>query len=286
MPVNKYFNQVPDQFNNEQALVEDLLIESIQINGMDCIYILRDSVSSVDIVFGEDPSSLFERTYEIEMYVTEAEGWLAGGIFTSKFGGMQANYTTDIVVAKKQFSKYVPSELRIKPREGDLIYIPVFKRLFEIVYVNKDTMYYTLGNKNPYIYKMTIEEFTYSHEKFNTDYEEINEIEDFSSYILVLPLSSGSGAYWKDEIVSSGSTYATVKDWFPSNTTIHLHTVNGEFTRGANLVGELSGTTYSIGDYDPLLDATLYSHGDNKEMEVVSNTIIDRTEVNPFGTFN
>ncbi len=287
MPTNKYFDTVPYQKNSEHILLEDLLVESIEINGMDCIYILRDSHSTVDIVFGEDPSSKFERTYEMELYPTSADNWFSGGLFTSKFGGMQANYQVTLVVARRKFAGYVPYELRQKPREGDLIYIPVFNKLFEIVYVSKDSAnFYKLGNKEAYIYEMTVEEFTYSHENFKTDYEEINNVEDQSGYILVVPVNTGSGAFWKDEIVYSGDSSGVVKEWFPSNSVLHLHTVIGEFTQGANLTGEISGTTYKIGDIDPLLDSTTFSHGDNKEFEEVSNTIIDRTEVNPFGTFN
>ena len=62
---NRYFKQGT---RNEQNLYEDIILESIQIHGLDIEYLPRELVNK-DIVTGEDIMSRFEDAYTIEMYL-------------------------------------------------------------------------------------------------------------------------------------------------------------------------------------------------------------------------
>ena len=69
MAKNSFFKHT----SNEQQVVEDLTIESIQIHGQDMVYIPRTLVNQ-DVLFGEDSISEFTSGTEIEMYVESVTG--------------------------------------------------------------------------------------------------------------------------------------------------------------------------------------------------------------------
>ena len=62
-----------------------------------------------------------------------------------------------------------------RPQEGDLIYTPVIKKLFEISFVDHDEPFYQLDN-NP-VYKLRCKQFEYSQEAIDTGITEIDAVE-------------------------------------------------------------------------------------------------------------
>ena len=129
MAVSHYFNNYSGVATNEQRLMEDVITESIKIMGHDVYYIPREGFNATDILFGENPQSKFERAYHMEMYLANVEGYEGDGDFFSKFG-LEIRDTSNFVVSRLTFEKYVPSSLAIRPREGDLIFIPVMNKIF------------------------------------------------------------------------------------------------------------------------------------------------------------
>lgn len=178
MPTNPYFNQI--SFAQEQTLVEDLVVESIQIHGQNFYYIKRDQVTQ-DSVFNEDVLSEFNDAYELEMYIEDAEGFAGEGDFLSKFG-LQIRDQLNVLVSKKRFLESTPLTI---PREGDLIYFPLVDRCFEIQFVEDEIPFYQLGKM--YVYKLTTELFEYSHEEFNTEIEEIDDITEQNITTTIVP---------------------------------------------------------------------------------------------------
>ena len=83
MTSNLYFNN--HAFHGEQNLIEDLIVESIKIYGLDVQYLPRTIVAE-DSFFGEDPLSKFTDSYEMEMYIKNVEGFEGEGDFLSRFG--------------------------------------------------------------------------------------------------------------------------------------------------------------------------------------------------------
>jgi hypothetical protein len=65
---------------------------------------------------------------------------------------------------KKLYTASEPSITR--PREGDLIYFPLSRSLFEINFVEHESPFYPLGKR--YSYFLTCEMFSYSMEKIAT----------------------------------------------------------------------------------------------------------------------
>ena len=162
--------------SGEQNLVEDLSIESIKINGRDMVYIPRQLLDE-DKLFGEDNSAKFTKGYEFEMYVQSVNGFEGDGDILSKFG-IQINDRMELVVSRKRFEQEVtPYQPTItRPREGDLIFFPLSKTIFEINFVEHENPFYQLGKL--YTYLLICETFTYGQEEIDTGFSTLDELED------------------------------------------------------------------------------------------------------------
>ena len=176
---NPYFNFKEE---SEQDLVEDLVTESIEIHGEDFMYIPRKLVSP-DEILGEDRFSKFEHAYPITAYMENANGFEGQGAFIQRFGGM-INYSATLLIARRKWEQLVgqfgQTILPNRPCEGDLIYYPLTDSMFEIKYVDDKNPFAQLGAF--YTYKLTIELFQYSSERFETDYKEINDFESLKTF--------------------------------------------------------------------------------------------------------
>ncbi len=161
--------------SGEQNLVEDLSVESIKINGRDMIYIPRQLLDE-DKLFGEDNSAKFSKGYEFEMYIQSVNGFEGDGDILSKFG-IQINDRMELVVARKRFEQevttYEPSITR--PREGDIIFFPLSRTLFEINFVEHENPFYQVGKL--YTYLLICETFSYGQEDLETGFSRVDDFE-------------------------------------------------------------------------------------------------------------
>jgi len=176
--VNVYFSQGT---RNEQYLVEDLIIESLKIYGQELFYIPRKLVSKDDIL-GEDRLSEFKVLYPIEMYFENVDSFDGQGAFIQKFGLMMEQSAT-LVVARRRWDqmvgRYGQTIVPTRPCEGDLLYFPLTKGLFEIKFVKHQDPFYQLGKL--YVYKLQVELFQYSSERINTGIAEVDQFEDLKT---------------------------------------------------------------------------------------------------------
>lgn len=287
MPVNPLFNH-DDQINNtEKLMLEDHIVELIQVQGIDVYYLPRASVQDIDTLFGENVQSRFERAYIIEMYPNNAEGWSGSSDFFSRFG-LGALDNCSFVVARRTFEKYVPTNVCLRPSEGDLIYVPVMQKIFEITFVDEEKLFFAKGGRIPYCYELTCEAFRSGNEKMATQIPEIDIIDDLTSWTVTLNVT-GVGSYHKGEKVYQGANlaYSTaqakVADWQKGNNSIILTEIIGKFEPGSNLHGVSSNTSRLIANTDTLGDATYYDLYDNKIIQTEANTIMNLDETNPFG---
>lgn len=179
MATNPYFTQGT---SNEQTILEDLIVESLKIYGQDVYYIPRTLVNK-DIVLGEDVLSTFDSATLIEMYFEDVDDFQGQGTFLQKFG-LEIEKSATLVVARRTWTKTITSaglgRIPNRPSEGDLIYFPMTKKLFEIRFVEHEDPFYQL--RNLYVYKLRIETFQYSSERLNTGVAVIDEIETDFTY--------------------------------------------------------------------------------------------------------
>lgn len=151
---------------NEQNLIDDLVIESIQIYGLDIIYLNR-KLTGVDNILNEDDISVFDETHEFEVYVKNVEGFEGEGDFLSRFG-LQIRDQVTFTVAHRTFEKYATRDNAdlTRPYEGDLIYFPLNEKLFKVMHVEHESVFYQTGALQ--VYDMRCELFEYSGERFDT----------------------------------------------------------------------------------------------------------------------
>lgn len=206
--INPYFTQGT---SNEQYLIEDLIIESLRIYGKEMFYIPRTLVSKDDIL-GEDRLSKFTSSYPIEMYIENVEGFEGQQAFMQKFGLMMEQSAT-LVVARRRWEQLIGrfgvTTIPTRPNEGDLIYFPMSKGLFEIKYVRHQDPFYQLGRL--YVYKLQVELFQYASERLETGNEDIDIFETLKTYSTDVA-DSNSGGVFDVQVTNGGTgyTYATV----------------------------------------------------------------------------
>ena len=63
MATSQYFNNFDS--TAEQRLYNSLINETIQIWGIDTMYIPRSTDSAVDLIFGDDPTKKFSSAYAV-----------------------------------------------------------------------------------------------------------------------------------------------------------------------------------------------------------------------------
>jgi len=179
MARNTYFSQGT---TNEQNLMEDIIIESMKIYGQDLFYIPRTLISK-DEILGEDRLSKFTNSYPIEMYFENIDNFDGQGAMLQKFGLMMEQSAT-LVVARKRWNQLIGSSgntiIPSRPCEGDLIYFPLTKGLFEIKFVKHQDPFYQLGKL--YVYKLQVELFQYASEKLDTGIADIDVFETLKSF--------------------------------------------------------------------------------------------------------
>lgn len=203
--VNVYFSQGT---RNEQYLIEDLIIESLKIYGQEMVYIPRTLVSK-DEILGEDRLSKFTSAFPIEMYFENVDSLDGQGAFIQKFGMMMEQSAT-LVVARRRWEqlvgRYDVTTLPQRPNEGDLIYFPLTKGLFEIKFVKHQDPFYQLGKL--YVYKLQVELFQYASERIDTGIKEIDAFESLKSFTTNTSLTP-YGEVIGVNMTNQGSGYTT-----------------------------------------------------------------------------
>ena len=99
MAKNYYFENYGNSM--EQSLIEDLVIESIRIYGIDVWYLPRTLVAKDDLL-NEDDLSSFNEAYMVEMYVKSVDGFEGEGDFLSKFG-LQIRDAVTLTIAQRVY---------------------------------------------------------------------------------------------------------------------------------------------------------------------------------------
>ena len=126
MATNPHFQHF--DATNEQYLVQDLIIESIKIYGHDVYYMPRTLVNE-DTLYSEDTISAFNDAYVVEMYIKNVDGFEGEGDFMSRFG-LEIRDQITFSVAQRTFKNLLLDSTYDRPKEGDIIYFPLTKKVF------------------------------------------------------------------------------------------------------------------------------------------------------------
>ena len=296
MTTNVYFSKGTP---NEQHLYEDLAIEAIQIYGHDVFYIPRTLVNK-DELFGESALSRFDDAYGIEMWMETQEGYEGEKELVSRFG-LEIRDETTFVVSRRRWDNTVSNDANLivssRPDEGDLVYMPTVKKLFEISFVDHDDPFYQVDNLP--VYKLYCRTFEYSSEVLDTGIAAIDDIEtQRSTDFLGFEISGeqASGVIFNENIgLEWGTIYATGDgDVMQEDGTTNPNTV-GDNLLGENEEGFAAVILEDSDDYYTFVViqeayslATQDTQSENEWFEdrvtgIVGDPVLDFTESNPFG---
>ena len=149
----------------EQRLVQDLINEQLRMFGVEITYLPRKIVNR-DNIFREVESSKFDDNFLLEAYVNTYEGYTGAGDIMTKFG-MSLKDELVVTISKERWEDFIApflvsmsetsDEIVVegRPREGDLIYFPLGKRIFEVKFVEHEKPFYQLGKG--YVYELQCE---------------------------------------------------------------------------------------------------------------------------------
>jgi hypothetical protein len=285
MPTSPYFPTYYSGTTGEQGLLQDLVDEQIKLFGTDIYYmprtLLKDNTLD-DIVYNK-----YLEQFQIEMILQNVEGFGSPSEFISKFG-LRITDEVKFSVSQRRWDNEVAEHnptLTVdgRPNEGDLLYFPLTKDLYEIKFVEREDPFYQLGKI--YYYTMTAEIYEYGSDDISTGIAEIDEIETLFSSAIALTLGvGGTGDFTINETITGGTTGVTaeVKSW--DNATRVLQVINrtGTFATGESITGNDSGSVWVVGTFDTL-NNTNSEYDQNRVIEDSADNIIDWTEGNPFG---
>ena len=194
----------------EQTFMENLIVESIELYGQNVYYLPRIYVNR-DTILNEVETSRFEQALSVRAYVNNVEGWEGQGDLLSKFGVRIEDKTT-FIFSRKKFTTAVDDNAVLnvegRPNEGDLIWFPATRHLFEIKFVEAERPFYQLGKG--YVWECQCELFEYSDEDLDTGVAEIDAIETaFANAIKLVMDAGGTGAFTVGEEIVGDLYLAT-----------------------------------------------------------------------------
>jgi len=313
-PTNVFFSPA---VRTEQLLYEDLIIEGLRMYGQDVLYIPRSAITT-DEILNEDYSQ-FELAYQVEMYIANTDGFEGDGNLLSKFG-LEIRDQATFIVAKRRFRQLVEINQNAlaaeRPREGDLIYLPLSNSMFEIKFVEHEQPFYRLSDLPTY--ELQCELFEYTSERFETGIESIDDFERDGATRTVIEITGGTTGFAAGDkvyqVIQQGSSdveeiivtaevadFVSTRDAEPSQgitrqgdlTLVQVASSDGEVrtmnTDSGNLFYEEDDTDtgwevtkiYDLDDVDKYIPEDTFA--DNSRFEVEGDDIIDFSEINPFG---
>ncbi len=201
MALNPFFLQGS---STEQFLIQDLINEQLKIYGIDVYYLPR-KILNLDDILREAETSKFDDSFLIEAYLDNYEGYTPGSDIMTKFG-LRLKNEINLIISKERFEDFISPFLAglneglvdntltgfepllaKRPSEGDLIFFPLGKRLFEIKRVEFEKPFYQLG-KN-YVFELQCELYEYENELIDTSIDIVDKVVEDEGYITTLDLS-------------------------------------------------------------------------------------------------
>lgn len=205
MARNFYFSE---KVRSEINLYEELIIEALKIYGQDVYYLPRTIVNE-DTLLGDDPASQFASSYKIEMYIENVEGFDGEGDLFTRFG-VEIRDECTFVVSKNRWSNQVARADNAlqgdRPTEGDLIYLPLSKSMFEIRHVEHEQPFYQIENVPTYKMRCTL--FEYTGEDMDTGNTLIDSLEKDYAYqykvCTIAPKKATASLLFDEDYIDSG----------------------------------------------------------------------------------
>jgi hypothetical protein len=196
MPTSPYFPTYYAGHSGEQGLVQDLVDEQIKLFGTDIYYIPK--IVLKDNTLDEVRYTKYQEQFQIEMLLQNVMGFGDNTEFISKFG---LRITDEIIfrVSTRRWDEEVADHspnltVTSRPNEGDLLYFPLTKDIYEIKFVGKEEPFFQFGKIQ--FYAITAEIYEVGSDDFDTGIAEIDAVEQlFDNSIKLFMDPGGSGDF-------------------------------------------------------------------------------------------
>jgi hypothetical protein len=285
---------IRDNVRSEQNLYEDIVIESLKIYGQDVYYLPRDTVYE-DKIFGDEIPARYNSSYKIEMYIDNIEGFDGEGDLFTRFG-VEIRDECTFVVSRRRWNQTIGGDNDInseRPREGDLVYLPLSKSMFQITAVEDDQPFFQLSNLP--VFKCRAHLFEYNSEDFDTGIKEIQDIEKNYGYtyllkILGADINNRKPIYPGNIITQNQSgvlVTAEVAKYSDSDGTIHAVNLSSSNATYKQFQADSSITVDSASNIHTIQTVTelnkLSEDEQNTDFGSFGDDFLDFSESNPFG---
>ena len=202
MPTSSYFPTYYQGHSGEQGLVQDLVDEQIKLFGTDIYYIPK--IVLQDSTLDEVRYTKYQEQFQIEMLLQNVTGFGDNAEFISKFG---LRITDEVIfrVSTRRWDEEVADHspnltVTSRPNEGDLLYFPLTKDIYEIKFVGKEEPFFQFGKIQ--FYAITAEIYEVGSDDFDTGVTEIDAIEQlFDNAIKLVMDPGGAGDFTVGEEV-------------------------------------------------------------------------------------
>ena len=308
----------------ERNLYQELITESIQIFGHDCHYIDRESVGedtflgedalskfvharkiemyTQDVNGWEGDDLLMSKfglqdmsavTFVVsvprfqdltQQIAIETATDTTGGAILLEDASIDQSSDSSTLAGDFYLLKDTAPDGNNRPFEGDLIFHPIFKMLFEVKSVEDEEPFYQVDNLP--VYKMQCQIFDYSSEKLDTGVTDIDAIEDNLStdtMIYQFTLEQSSAVNENIRIHDTATTRGLLKDETDNDNIIGE---DDSTSVGESLLLEtgefLLQEGYILGQGERG-DSDIDRQAQNELFDELDDTILDFTENNPFG---
>lgn len=265
--------------------------------GQDVYYLPREIVNQ-DSIFLDDVPSRFSTSYVVEMYIENTTGFDGEGDLFTRFGVELRDQAT-FVVSRKRWQRLIGDNLsqqNFRPREGDLIFLPLSKSIFEIRKVETETPFYQISDLPTF--RMQCELFEYSDEDFDTDVVDIDTVEKEAAFQYVLDAdSSGAGASGAtskfivgEQVYQNYDSYemeGEIVRFSDSDNKVYVAHAGASdglfhnFTTNKLLIGRTSGAKSSLSLVSQL--QAIQETAQNTTFDNFEADFLDFSESNPFG---
>jgi hypothetical protein len=196
MPTSPYFPTYYAGHSGEQGLVQDLVDEQIKLFGTDIYYIPK--IVLQDSTLDEVRYTKYQEQFQIEMLLQNVTGFGDNAEFISKFG---LRITDEVIfrVSTRRWDEEVADHnpnltVTSRPNEGDLLYFPLTKDIYEIKFVGKEEPFFQFGKIQ--FYAITAEIYEVGSDDFDTGVAEIDTIEQlFDNAIKLFMDPGGTGDF-------------------------------------------------------------------------------------------
>lgn len=279
MAINPWLNQ--QNANEDQTLLNDLIVEAIQATGFDIMYCPRKYVSR-DKIYGDDPCSVFDKALEIEAYFKNVTGWEGRNDYLSKFG-LQIEEQGKITISMTRFRAITGMQ---RPYEGDMIYLPMTDSIYQITFVEHESLFHQLGALQ--VWDLDIDLFNYSNQKIRTGDTRIDKFENEYTHALSFKMNlGGTYRFLKDDVVFQGNSQSTatarglVISFNKQTGDLKLKDVLGDFDPSLP-IKTTAGASWTIQEHDKkeLPNSPI---ADNKPLEDEAQQYMVWDANNPFG---